>query len=330
VRTSSGLSSSAGVRPLAAAGTVAVGALAALQARINGDLGVRLDDGFLAALLSYATGLILVAVLVLRNRASRDSVRRLVAGMHAGTVPIWWILASLAGAFAVLTQGLTVGLLGVALFGVGVVAGRTITALVIDAAGVGGGTRRRATPGRLAGAVLTVGAVVIGAAGGLAFDVPWWVVVLPVLAGGSIAFQQAANGGLVRISGSGMAAAALNFAAGTALLLMLWLGRVAYGAAPGILVPDLWLYAGGAVGVAFLVLSATLVRHVGVLILGIGVVIGQLVASVILDLVWPVASVSAPLFGVAAVAVAALAAVAAVEPWRHRRSRSDPARGVVR
>ena len=50
--------------PLALGGAVAIGVMTAIQARINGVLGVRVDDGIVAGLLSFSVGLLaLVAVI---------------------------------------------------------------------------------------------------------------------------------------------------------------------------------------------------------------------------------------------------------------------------
>ena len=42
---------------VALGGAVLVGVLTAIQARINGQLGLRLDDGFVAAAISFGSGL---------------------------------------------------------------------------------------------------------------------------------------------------------------------------------------------------------------------------------------------------------------------------------
>ena len=63
----------------ALAAAVVSGALVAVQARVNAGLAERLDDPLLAAVLSFATGLVVVVAVVLarptaRNRAaSQDS-----------------------------------------------------------------------------------------------------------------------------------------------------------------------------------------------------------------------------------------------------------------
>ena len=79
---------------------------------------------------------------------------------------------------------------------------------------------------------------------------------------------------------------------------------------------DPWLYLGGVIGVVYIFLSATLVRHTGVLLLGLGSVVGLLATSIVLDALWP--PLSGPPFGiaVAAVFVALVGVVIAVVPWR--------------
>ncbi|RZI85002.1 MAG: EamA-like transporter family protein, partial [Microbacterium sp.] len=45
---------------IALSGAVAVGIMTAVQARINGQLGLRLDDGLVAAAISFGSGLALL------------------------------------------------------------------------------------------------------------------------------------------------------------------------------------------------------------------------------------------------------------------------------
>src|SRR5262249_1968153 len=45
-----------------------------------------------------------------------------------------------------------------------------------------------------------------------------------------------------------------------------------------------WLYTGGVLGVVFIAIAATIVRFTGVLLLGLGVVAGQVLGALILDL----------------------------------------------
>ena len=122
---------------IALAGAVAIGAMTAVQARINGVLGVRLDDGIIAGLVSFAVGLIILSVTVSTTRSGRAGLKRLAVGIRSRTVPFWMLLGGACGALTVTTQGLVAGVLGVSLFTVGVVAGQTLHGLLLDRLGVG-------------------------------------------------------------------------------------------------------------------------------------------------------------------------------------------------
>ena len=77
--------------PLALLAAVASGALVALQQRINGDLAVSLDDAVLAAVVSFATGLALVLVVV----AARPSARAKLPALRS--VPWYLRIGGLGG-----------------------------------------------------------------------------------------------------------------------------------------------------------------------------------------------------------------------------------------
>ncbi|WP_423784479.1 DMT family transporter, partial [Francisella tularensis] len=66
-----------------------------------------------------------------------------------------------------ITQGVAVGVLGVALFTVGIVAGQVVGGLVLDRIGLGPGGRVMLTVPRMFGAVLAVIAVAVSAWTGL-------------------------------------------------------------------------------------------------------------------------------------------------------------------
>src|SRR5688500_2532083 len=120
---------------LAIAGAVLVGVLTAAQARINGELGARLEDGLTAATVSFSTGLVILFVLSAALPVGRRGLAALVSGVRARTIPWWMLLGGLAGALSVATQGLTVAIIGVSLFTVGLVAGQTVNGLLLDRIG---------------------------------------------------------------------------------------------------------------------------------------------------------------------------------------------------
>ena len=141
----------------AVGGAVLIGALTALQARINGSLGAGLGDGIVAAAVSFSSGLVILVALSVLLPEGRRGFGRLVDGIRSRTVPVWMLLGGLVGAFTVASQGLTVATIGVALFTVGFVAGQTTGGLVLDRVGYGPagvvpGTARRLGGGALASA----------------------------------------------------------------------------------------------------------------------------------------------------------------------------------
>lgn len=303
---------------IALGGAVLVGIMAAIQARMNGQLGVRLDDGFVAAVISFGSGLVAVAVLSAALPTGRRGARALVAGIRERTIPWWMLAGGAAGALGVATQGLAVAVIGVSLFTVGIVAGQTINGLVLDRIGYGPGGVVAITMPRIAGGALALVAVGISLQGGVLDRVPLWMLVLPLLAGVGIAWQQATNGRLRERVGSPLTATLVNFIGGTALLAIAALIHVAIVGAPRALPGEVWLYLGGVLGVTYIFLSAALVVHTGVLLLGLGAVAGQLMAAFALDAIWPAEAGPGWVTELLMVLVALASVIVVVAPWRRR------------
>lgn len=306
---------------LALSSAVLVGVLTAVQARANGQLGARLDDGLVAAAISFGSGLVILIVLSIALPAGRRGARRLADGIRGRTLPWWMLLGGAAGALSVATQGLTVAIIGVSLFTVGAVAGQTLNGLVLDRVGYGPSGVVAVTVPRVVGGALMLAAVLFSVGtGDVLATIPWWMLVLPFVAGVGIAWQQATNGRLRQRVGTPLTATLVNFIGGTAILVVAAVVSVVVRGMPDSAPTDLWLYSGGALGVAYIMLSAAIVAHTGVLLLGLGAVTGQLVAAFVLDLLWPAAASPGWLVELLTVIVAlASVAVAAVPRGRRRR-----------
>lgn len=304
---------------LALSGAVLIGMMTAAQARINGELGLRLTDGLVAAVISFGSGLAILVVLSLLLRSGRRGARALGAGLRERTIPWWMLLGGVAGALTVATQGLAVAVIGVSLFTVGVVAGQTLNGLVLDRVGYGPAGVVAVTIPRVVGGALALVAVAVSLQGGVLERVPLWMLVLPLIAGVGIAWQQATNGRLRQRVGAPLTATLVNFVAGTVLLVTAAVVSVAVTGAPEGLPSEPWLYVGGAMGVFYIFLSAAIVVHTGVLLLGLGAVAGQLLTALVIDLAWPAAAGPGWVVELVTVVVALVSVVVAAVPWRRRR-----------
>jgi len=274
---------------------------AAVQSRVNGSLADQVHSGFGAAVISFGSGLVVLLVVVLFSGPARSALRRVVDRLRDGGLRWWECLGGACGGFYVAAQGLTVGVLGVAVFTVAIVAGQSLSSLVIDRLGLAPGGVRLVTVGRAVGPALTVVAVVVAMSGQSAPSRVLGLAVLPFVAGILQAWQQAVNGRVraataapdARGAGAGVAASVtaatfLNFLVGTLALVVAFGIAVAVQDWPdGQLPPDPWLYTGGLIGMSFIAIQAAVVHRIGVLLLGLGVIAGQVVGALVLDVVAP-------------------------------------------
>lgn len=293
---------------VALGGAVAIGVMTAIQARINGVLGVRVDNGIVAGLISFAVGFLALIVVIVCLPSARRGVGRLRDGIRDRSIPLWMLLGGACGALTVSAQGITAGVLGVSLFTVGVVAGQTLHGLVLDRVGFGPAGVVAVTPGRVAGGALALAAVGISLSGDVLATAPLWMLLLPFAAGVGIAWQAATNGRLAQRVHSPLAATMMSFIAGTAVLVIAAGVSVGVRGAPDAPPAEPWLYLGGVLGAAYILLGTFIVAHTGVLLMGLGSVLGQLATSVVIDLIWPAAAGPAAwqIIGMVAVAVASV------------------------
>jgi bacterial/archaeal transporter family-2 protein len=138
---------------------------------------------------------------------------------------------------------------------------------------------------------------------------------IPVLAGFLMSFQQAMNGTATVHYGSPIAATLVNFLAGTALLWIVWLVKLAVAGAGNPLPGEWWYYLGGPMGCVFIGVGALLVRSLGVLVTGLGMIAGQLLGSLALDVALPVPGTVVALPTVLGTLLTLAAIVLATLPW---------------
>jgi transporter family-2 protein len=266
---------------------VVTGTFVAVQARINGALGASIDDGFAAAAVSFGSGLVILSVIMLFSRVGRQGLGRVVGGLRDRSVPWWTVAGGGAGAFLVLSQGIAAAALGVALFTVAIVAGQTVSSLILDRIGFGPHGVVPFRTARVVGSLLALVAVAWAVSTEFGGDKPVLLLLMPLLGGIGIGWQQAVNGRVRKLASSSLTATFINFAVGTVVLLVAMLVHFAAVGLPEPFPSDPILYVGGAIGCVFIGVSAFLVSHTGLLVLGLGTVAGQLVGAVVLDLVVP-------------------------------------------
>lgn len=271
------------VQRWAVASAVAAGGLLAVQTRVNGELGSRLDDGLIAACLAFASGLLLVALGMLAHSGARAAMRSIRPLIRAGELPWWTLLGGAIGSSFVISQGLVAATLGTALFTVAAVAGQAVSGLVLDRIGIGPGGSRAVTARRLVGTLLCLAAVALSVSSKLDSDIELWAIVLPLIGGAALAWQQAVNGRVRAGTGSVLAATFVNFVAGTAVVAVVALVNGLLNGFPAAFPTEPWLYLGGVSAVVFIAVTAVLVHRTGVLLLGLGIIAGQLVVSLVLD-----------------------------------------------
>ncbi|MEH0938404.1 DMT family transporter [Micromonospora psammae] len=269
---------------------VALGGVAgAAQGVVNAELGERVGNATLGAVVNNLGGVLLVLV-----GLALPSMRAGLVALRRARPPWWSYLGGLGGAAIVLLGAYVVPVLGVALFTIAQVAGGSVGGLAVDRAGLAPVGRLPLTGPRLAGALLGVVAVALAQAGQPLGDLAVGLVLLAVLGGVAVALQSALNG---RISAAGSPAAgvAVNFATATPVVLLVAALAGAF-SGPGTTWPDDWyLYVGGLLGVGIVASLVIGVRAVGVLRTGLALVAGQLGGGLLLDLLpggpglrWPV------------------------------------------
>jgi transporter family-2 protein len=335
--------------------TFGIGVLLACQSRVNGQLGSELHDGIVAATWSFGSGFAVLVIIAALVPGMRSGLRSVLAALRAGrsggaegaspwALRPWQVLGGVCGAYLVVTQSATVGLVGVAVFTVAVVAGQAGSSLVVDRLGLGPGGRQPVTTRRMVGAVLALGAVVLTVAHQLGTPATAALAILPALAGVGTAWQQAVNGRVARAAagppsaagplsaagtrsgpkpagtnGNGLLAALVaaltNFGVGTAALVIAAVVDVGLRGMPAAWPANPLLYIGGLFGIAFISLAAYVVKITGVLLLGLTSVAGQLVGALVLDAVLPTSSahltvttISGTLLTLVAVGIAAVPA----------------------
>ena len=271
------------------------GAMIALQARANGELSHRLNNGLQAALVSFGSGLLIIFVITLFNSTIKEGIKNLCTAVANKEIARWKLFAGALGGSFVAIQTQIVPLIGVAIYSVASIAGQTAMSLVVDRIGLTGGGKKLISPRRVLAAVLTVLAVLVSVWDRIdANDLSMFAVTAGGIAGAIVGIQRALNGQINEYSHQSFTTSLLNFITGTSFLLILIVAGLILGRNELSPLPSgpWWIYTGGVIGVIYIAFTSTIVQHLGVLTFTLFSVGGQLVGSLIIDLVSPTDGVS--------------------------------------
>lgn len=296
--------------------TVFAGMLGPLQALVNGRLGATLNDGHAAALISFGTGLALMLVVVLARGRTRRAFFALPRQLRRGELPRWNFFAGLCGAVIVLSEGVTVGFLGVAVFQTSLISGLVISGVLCDRLGIGVPVKQAITIQRGLGAFLAVGATLLVVSPSWSAPHMIALAIMPFVGGLLAGWQPAGNSEIGRLSGSMLVSITWNFLVGFVALGAVYLVRMAATGAHFSLPDTWWMYLGGPLGLLSIALMALLVRRLGLLLLGLASTAGQLIGSILIELAVPSHGGSLHLVTVVGALVALAAAAIAMIPAR--------------
>jgi transporter family-2 protein len=271
------------------------GAMIAVQARVNGELSHQLNNGLQAAFVSFGSGLLIILLITPFSSQIKEGIVNLRAAVKNKEIARWKLLAGSLGGSFVAIQTQIVPLIGVAIYSVASIAGQTAMSLIVDRIGLTGGGKKLISPRRVLAAVLTVIAVLVSVWDRIdANNLSMFAVSAGGVAGAIVGVQRALNGQINEYSHQSFTTSLLNFITGTSFLLILIaiglvIGRNELAPLPS---NPWWIYTGGVIGVIYIAFTSTIVQHLGVLTFTLFSVGGQLVGSLVIDLVSPTKGVS--------------------------------------
>jgi transporter family-2 protein len=289
------------------------GLMIALQARANGELSHRLNNGLEAALVSFGSGLLIIAVIAAFNPSIKEGIKNLRRAVANKEIARWKLFAGALGGSFVAIQTHIVPLIGVAIYSVASIAGQTAMSLVVDRIGLTGGGKKLISKRRVAAAVLTVLAVLVSVFDRIdAKNLSLIAVLLGCIAGAVVGVQRALNGQINEYSHQSFTTSLLNFITGTSLLVVLIIAGVLLGKIDLVPLPvgPWWIYTGGVIGVIYIAFTSTIVQHLGVLTFTLFSVGGQLVGSLVIDLISPTNGVNVSAYLVTGIVMTYLGVIA--------------------
>ena len=139
-----------------------------------------------------------------------------------------------------------------------------------------------------------------------------FAVLLGCIAGAVVGVQRALNGQINEYSHQSFTTSLLNFITGTSFLVLLIIGGIVAGKIELVALPagPWWIYTGGVIGVIYIAFTSTIVQHLGVLTFTLFSVGGQLVGSLVIDLISPTDGVHVSTYLVSGIVMTYLGVIA--------------------
>jgi transporter family-2 protein len=275
------------VVPLLVIATILAGMLSPMQSAVNGQVGKLLKDGNASAVVSFGSGLVVMAIIILARHSTRKQFATIPHKIAAKKIPWWNWIAGICGAMVVFSEGASASVLGVATFQTTLISGMVISGLMCDRLGIGVPEKQYFNFPRILGAILAIVATIL-------VVLPNWeapkviaLAILPFLAGLLAGWQPAGNSAVAQETGSMLVSITWNFIIGFCVLGGVLLVRVLMGDVSFSLPTAWWMYLGGPLGLLSIALMALLVRGLGLLLLGLASTAGQLIGSVLIDWLIP-------------------------------------------
>lgn len=265
------------------------------QSSINSELNIYTENPLITALINFTTGLIVLALMMILNRAIRNGFFSIPRLVRDGKLKRWQLIGGLSGAFFVASQSSLVQVVGVAIFTVAAVAGQTSAALLVDKSGIGPAGKQPVTPMRVGAAILGIVGVLVSvlgqdSTGQFAFG----AVLISFAAGALVSTQPALNGQIADQTGQPAAATLVNFIVGFLTLVVVY-GIKQQISPQGFNVPPMpWenpiIWLGGPFGVMFVLTAAFMAKTLGVFLFTLTSVVGQLSGAILMDVLFPTAT----------------------------------------
>lgn len=273
--------------PLLMLATILAGTLSPMQSAVNGELGHWLNDGNACAVISFASGLVVMFFIIMAKKETRQQFASIPSLIKQRKIPLWNWFAGLCGAMVVFSEGASASALGVATFQTALISALILSGLLCDRFGIGVSEKKYLTSYRIIGAIFAVVATVFVVS-------PQWrstsfilLAVLPFMAGLLAGWQPAGNAKVAEATGSMLVSITWNFIVGFTVLGIALLVRISLGHVSFQLPDTWWMYLGGPLGLMSIGLMAILVRGLGLLMLGVASTAGQLLGSVLIDVLIP-------------------------------------------